>query len=405
MEDYTKIFMEEYNNTKSRNKKANKRNRKQVDNITTSDNNSQAPKKIVQKYGKFAYPSEEKRERAIGLRQERNLKVKKYLELVKDLFDPIRIPKPGDWLWEQTEGGGESYTQFSESGYRKTPSERQKTIYLIPIGLFVEGRSPSLDILLNFASTFLCLPVQILPALNISVQGNVGTLTQSANNEGSSSKNNIKQNQFKVTSRMNGNERQLLTKDITKALMKLMPKDAFCIVGLTMWDLYPEESWNFVFGEANMVLGSGIFSFARYDPTFNTKDRFVHTENFKAEDYNELLLQSSQTMIHEIIHLFGIQHCIFYDCCMDDSNHLEENQPLRLCAVDLHKLHKQIKFDFMERDRNLLAFYMSHPAFETEYHFLQNLINHVEQGLNENNDNDGSDKSDKSDENDDNNDK
>jgi len=307
--------------------------------------------------------------------------VKEYLELVRDLFDPIQIPKPGDWLWEQTEGGGETYATFLESGYRTTPTNRKKIVYLVPIGLFVEGRSPSLDVLQNFASTFLSLPVQVLPTLNISVQGNVGTLTRSATNEGLSSKNSLKQNQFKVTSRMNGNERQLLTKDITKALMKIMPDDAFCIVGLTMWDLYPEESWNFVFGEAAITQGSGIFSFARYDPTFNTKDRFAYTENFKAEDYNELLLQSCQTMIHEIIHLFGIEHCIFYDCCMNGSNHLEENQPLRLCAVDLHKLQKQTKFDFMERDRNLLAFYMSHPAFEKEHHFIQNLTDHVEKCL------------------------
>lgn len=35
-----------------------------------------------------------------------------------------------------------------------------------------------------------------------------------------------------------------------------------------MIDLYPNESWNFVFGQANPGAGVGVFSFARYDPLF-----------------------------------------------------------------------------------------------------------------------------------------
>jgi predicted Zn-dependent protease len=39
-------------------------------------------------------------------------------------------------------------------------------------------------------------------------------------------------------------------------LKKNKPEDAFCIVGITMIDLYPRDSWNFVFGQAS--LSSGI---------------------------------------------------------------------------------------------------------------------------------------------------
>jgi len=35
-----------------------------------------------------------------------------------------------------------------------------------------------------------------------------------------------------------------------------------------MIDLYPQESWNFVFGEADIKRKVGVFSFARYNPKF-----------------------------------------------------------------------------------------------------------------------------------------
>lgn len=43
--------------------------------------------------------------------------------------------------------------------------------------------------------------------------------------------------------------------DLLRFLMKKKPKDAFCIVGITMIDLYPKESWNFVFGQASLTEG------------------------------------------------------------------------------------------------------------------------------------------------------
>lgn len=43
--------------------------------------------------------------------------------------------------------------------------------------------------------------------------------------------------------------------DLLQFLSNRKPKDAFCIVGITMIDLYPEDSWNFVFGEASLSMG------------------------------------------------------------------------------------------------------------------------------------------------------
>ena len=49
---------------------------------------------------------------------------------------------------------------------------------------------------------------------------------------------------------------------------RLVPKDAYCMLSVTMEDLYPRESWNFVFGLANFSSRTGVFSFVRYDPVF-----------------------------------------------------------------------------------------------------------------------------------------
>ena len=58
-----------------------------------------------------------------------------------------------------------------------------------------------------------------------------------------------------LTSRRNPTtqNRQLLTGDILALLKKKIPEDAFCLLGITMEDLYPDPSWNFVFGQASLA--------------------------------------------------------------------------------------------------------------------------------------------------------
>lgn len=40
-----------------------------------------------------------------------------------------------------------------------------------------------------------------------------------------------------------------------------MPKNGFCIAAVTMHDIYPDDTWNFVFGLASS--DRGVFSFNR----------------------------------------------------------------------------------------------------------------------------------------------
>ncbi|ETO04771.1 hypothetical protein RFI_32624 [Reticulomyxa filosa] len=45
--------------------------------------------------------------------------------------------------------------------------------------------------------------------------------------------------------------------------------------------------------------------------------------------------------MHEIGHTFGIEHCVYFQCVMKGTNHLEEldKQPLMACPICLKKLH------------------------------------------------------------------
>src|SRR5205823_15127928 len=92
---------------------------------------------------------------------------------------------------------------------------------------------------------------------------------------------------------------------------------------------------------------------ARYDPRFY---------NEEAKDSADLLLRRScKVLAHEMTHMFGVQHCIYFHCVMNGSNHLAESdaRPMHLCPVDLRKLQESIGFDVVARYRRLLDFHLS----------------------------------------------
>lgn len=156
----------------------------------------------------------------------------------------------------------------------------------------------------------------------------------------------IKIDNSKFTTRRNpytGNP-QILTGDILNFLKNRVPADAFCILAITMEDLYPEPSWNFVFGQASLRERVGVHSFARYDPAFYREPRTPGYETL-------LLRRSCKVLAHETGHMFGLAHCTYFNCLMDGSNHLAESdrRPLHVCPVCLRKLQWNIGFDVLER--------------------------------------------------------
>ena len=70
----------------------------------------------------------------------------------------------------------------------------------------------------------------------------------------------------KLTSRIHPrtNRRQVLVDDIIDFLHVQRLKKCYCVLGVTMVDLYPGPEWNFVLGQASLLKGCGVFSFGRY---------------------------------------------------------------------------------------------------------------------------------------------
>ena len=75
------------------------------------------------------------------------------------------------------------------------------------------------------------------------------------------------------------------------------------------------------------------------------------------DQYMQWMKESTSTMVHEIGHMFGIEHCIYYECIMNGSNGSFENYgdgEITLCPSCLAKLKMNIGFDTTERHERLL---------------------------------------------------
>ena len=96
---------------------------------------------------------------------------------------------------------------------------------------------------------------------------------------------------------------------ILNKLPMYKPMDAYAVAALTNLDLYPNPNWSFCFGWASFTEGVGTFSFRRYDPEFDGIDDPDREKN--------LLMRSCHIMTHEIGHMFGLRHCIYYECLMN----------------------------------------------------------------------------------------
>jgi archaemetzincin len=237
-------------------------------------------------------------------------------------FEPVPRPHTNDWL-AQFEEEGQTFREFLATD-RNRPDSVRNVIYLQPLGKAGECEAMSLEELRKFASAFFRMTVKILEPIDISPE----TVTR-------------RNNPFT-------RDEQLLAPDILVILRRVLPADAFAIMGITMTDLYPDPDWNFCFGLASFKERVGVYSFARYNPAINSGESH--------EERNRILLERScKILAHEGLHMFGIKHCIYLRCVVNGCNHLEEfdSSPMHLCPVDLRKLQHTQKFSIVEYYRNL----------------------------------------------------
>lgn len=283
----------------------------------------------------------------------------------KTLFPVLPTPDEGSWLTVHPEIK-QTYDSWQSMFRRIIERVRgdKKQICLVPLGtkwidsrvqVDENGEKESFLLLLQrFAQIFFSgFEVKVLPSVSIEKLG--------------------------CKTRQKSGHCQLYIPDIYKYFRSHWPRDAFCVVGITMSDLYPSESFQFVFGQANYSDGIGVFSFARYDPLFYTERSKSSSKTSSMPCTSPLVLwRSCKVMAHEISHLLCLLHCIYFSCGMNGSNSLEESnaRPMFFCPVCLHKLQSSLGFRLKERYEALLAFCqsISDENFATACQWLEEAI-------------------------------
>ena len=275
----------------------------------------------------------------------------------ESLIRPMPLPGPQDWL-ARFPTDPESFEKWESREERNEVVKGKNTIYIMPIGEFseqttLEGQSkektgrisdPFLAELLEYAEIFFYgLPVKMLPRIPVESLNATTRMYEIARG--------VKR-------------KQLQTREIFLFLIHMLPRDAYCVLAITMLDLYPDRRWNFVFGQASTRDRIGVFSFARNHPDFFTADKPVSLDKLSEVSVlarQMMIWRSCNILTHEITHMFGLEHCVYFSCLMNGRNHQEESDKAGsfLCPVCLHKMQHCMRFDFVARYEAMLAFYKS----------------------------------------------
>jgi archaemetzincin len=234
-------------------------------------------------------------------------------------FRPLPPPRRGDWL-DTYEEPGQSFEEFRRSAAARTTDCRR--IYLLPLEGPEVVPDDCLSRFVRFTEAFFMLDVSLLPPCRIDDAP------------------------LEVRSDPEWGLYQWCAADILHELVTRRPEDALCLLAITASDLYPHALMNYTFGLAAVDQRVGVCSVARFGPPYC---RESHHGN------GRLACRGCRLLAHELGHLLGLQHCVYYACLMNGSTTLAEGdaRPLHLCPIDLHKLQWLTGFDLEERYRRL----------------------------------------------------
>lgn len=166
----------------------------------------------------FKVPDEKLRMSAIGSLAGTPIKVKKALQSIIPFFSPIPKPKPSDWLWEHDEDGQtyESYKNYPINWI----SPPKNVIYIQPLEKEID--EDFVKKLQLFCEAFYHgIQVKVRPSLDVK--------------------------KLEIDNRINDytGKIQYNAKKILKKLQNKIPSDCYCLIGILLSDLYPQDEWNF----------------------------------------------------------------------------------------------------------------------------------------------------------------
>jgi archaemetzincin len=224
------------------------------------------------------------------------------MQAVKPFFKPLPPPGPNDWLATFKEPG-QTFAEYINSN-PTIPTDERKTLYVLPLGTFTNRQVEVIRITSMYLEAFFGLDVKILPQQSIK-----RPLL-------------IKNRRINAISK----EEQIRTGYILDDLLKpMLPDDAAALIAFTSDDLFPDNSMNYVFGQASLGNRVGVWSLYRLDDNADLKTFLSRTIKIAA---------------HETGHMFSMHHCIAYNCVMSGSNHLAEtdSHPIDACPECMAKV-------------------------------------------------------------------
>ena len=242
------------------------------------------------------------------------------IEELRPLHRELPTPVAGDWLSSHDEPGQTfaEYVQTEQSRGTRIGT----TVRVVPLGDFSESEREIVRLTACYLELALGHPVRLEPEIPLSVIPDEATRQRDS--------------------------RQILTKYVLHNVLEpRLTDDDAAMIALTAADLWPGGDWNFVFGQASSRDRVGVWSIHRFG-----------NPNSSADSFRQVLTRALKVATHETGHMFGLKHCVAFECGMCGSNHLAETDrhPLYFCPECHAKICWATSADPLERFEKLAEF-------------------------------------------------
>jgi archaemetzincin len=245
------------------------------------------------------------------------------VEKVRRLHAPMGPTQPGDWL-ESFPEPGQTFEEYLKSDPTRPVGER-RVLYVQPLGSFTPAQTRVVGLAAEYMSRFFSLPVRVLAPARLD------KVPRAARRRSAW-----------------GDEQIQAGYVMLEVLRPKLPPDAAALIGFTSSDLFPDETLNFVFGQASLRERVGVWSLYR-----------LGRPDANADSFKLVLLRTLKIAAHETGHMFSLAHCTKYECVMNGTNSLSESdrRPLDACPECMAKLCWAAGADPRERYARLAAFF------------------------------------------------